>query len=173
MNWDAISAISEAVGALGVILTIAYLAVQIRQNTRTMDQHTAAVTSASEIAGADEAMEVYMQVANNHELADILYRGNRRLDALSPQELIRFSAYWQSCFISHQNAFFHNKQGFTSNQLWHTYSRNISQYMLLPGVYAWWQRVLYIFDEEFVAYMKKKPSPTNSGTEQISRDDAN
>ena len=33
MNWDALGAIGEIVGAVGVIATLAYLAVQVRQNT--------------------------------------------------------------------------------------------------------------------------------------------
>lgn len=36
MNWDALAAIAETVGAIAVIVTIGYLALQIRQNTRTM-----------------------------------------------------------------------------------------------------------------------------------------
>ena len=34
MNWDAVAAIAESVGAVGVIATLAYLAVQIRSNTK-------------------------------------------------------------------------------------------------------------------------------------------
>ena len=34
MNWEAIGAIGEILGAAGVIATLAYLAVQIRQNTK-------------------------------------------------------------------------------------------------------------------------------------------
>ena len=34
MNWEAISAIGEILGAAGVIITLAYLAAQIRQNTK-------------------------------------------------------------------------------------------------------------------------------------------
>jgi hypothetical protein len=33
MNWEAIGAIGEVLGALVVVITIGYLAVQIRQNT--------------------------------------------------------------------------------------------------------------------------------------------
>jgi hypothetical protein len=33
MNWDAIGATGEIVGALVVFLTLIYLAIQIRQNT--------------------------------------------------------------------------------------------------------------------------------------------
>ena len=33
MNWDAISAIGEIVGSIAVVITLAYLAVQTRQNS--------------------------------------------------------------------------------------------------------------------------------------------
>ena len=35
MNWEAIGAIGEILGALGVVITLAYLATQIQQNTLT------------------------------------------------------------------------------------------------------------------------------------------
>ena len=35
MNWDAIGAVGELLGAVAVILTLVYLASQIRQNTAT------------------------------------------------------------------------------------------------------------------------------------------
>ena len=36
MNWEAISAISDIVGAIAVVVSLIYIAVQIRQNTRMM-----------------------------------------------------------------------------------------------------------------------------------------
>ena len=41
MNWDAIGAIAETLGAGGVIMTLAYLAVQIKQNTSTVRSNSA------------------------------------------------------------------------------------------------------------------------------------
>ena len=35
MNWEAIGAISEFVGATAVVLTLVYVAIQIKQNTAT------------------------------------------------------------------------------------------------------------------------------------------
>ena len=37
MNWDAIGAIGEIVGAFGVMVTLIYLALQIRQNSKTIE----------------------------------------------------------------------------------------------------------------------------------------
>jgi hypothetical protein len=36
MNWDAIGAVGEVGGAIGVIITLVYLAGQLRQNTRAL-----------------------------------------------------------------------------------------------------------------------------------------
>jgi hypothetical protein len=38
MNWEAIGAVGEIVGAAAVVVTLIYVAVQVRQNTRSMDE---------------------------------------------------------------------------------------------------------------------------------------
>jgi hypothetical protein len=40
MNWEAIGAIGEAVGAVAVVASLVYLAVQIRQNTKSVQAAT-------------------------------------------------------------------------------------------------------------------------------------
>ena len=39
MNWDAIGAIGELLGSVGVLITLVYLAVQIRQNTDSLSEN--------------------------------------------------------------------------------------------------------------------------------------
>lgn len=41
MNWEAISAISEAAGVVGIIISLMYVAVQIRQNSKSVRAATA------------------------------------------------------------------------------------------------------------------------------------
>ena len=38
MNWDALGAIAELLGAIAVFLTLAYLTVQVRQNSKALEQ---------------------------------------------------------------------------------------------------------------------------------------
>ena len=47
MNWDAVEAIGEIVGALAVFLTLIYLALQIRQNTKAVQASAADASSLS------------------------------------------------------------------------------------------------------------------------------
>jgi hypothetical protein len=43
MNWDAIGAIAELLGAIGVIASLIYLATQIRQSREQMFENTRAL----------------------------------------------------------------------------------------------------------------------------------
>ena len=47
MNWDAIGAIAELLGAVGVIASLVYLAGQIRHSREQMSQNTQALRTAS------------------------------------------------------------------------------------------------------------------------------
>jgi hypothetical protein len=49
MNWDAIGAVGEIVGALAVFLTLVYLAGQINQNTKAV-RATALDSSVSSVS---------------------------------------------------------------------------------------------------------------------------
>lgn len=40
MNWDAVGAMAELLGAIGVIVTLLYLTTQLRQNTRALRSST-------------------------------------------------------------------------------------------------------------------------------------
>ena len=70
MNWEAIGAIGEIVGAIAVVVTVGYLAVQIRQNTRSI--RAAAVHQAT-VGASDFARSI----AESEELARIFSAGFR------------------------------------------------------------------------------------------------
>ena len=49
MNWEAIGAVGEVVGAIGVIATLGYLAVQIRQNSNVVRSSTRQAISTTQM----------------------------------------------------------------------------------------------------------------------------
>ena len=73
MNWDAISAIAETMAAVGVIATLIYLAVQIRESNKTNTamalQHTAA-----------KSQDRLIAVASNPSLAAVFGKSFSDLD---------------------------------------------------------------------------------------------
>ena len=68
MNWEATGAIGETIGALAVFLTLIYLAMQIRQNTNTV-QASAVDASISRVTS------VRQSIFENAEVAEIYVKG--------------------------------------------------------------------------------------------------
>jgi hypothetical protein len=67
MNWEALGAIGEIVGAIAVVLTLGYLALQIRQNTRLLRATALSATadaylSFNRLLGSDPASAYVFQV---------------------------------------------------------------------------------------------------------------
>jgi len=83
MNWEAIGAISQIVGAVLVGITLIYLAVQLRQNTSALK--SSAFLAISTLMGS--TMEVW---ATHPDLAPLLIKAQAGLDELSPDERARF-----------------------------------------------------------------------------------
>jgi len=83
MNWDAVGSIAELVGAFAVLLTLIYLATQMKQNNKQMQ---------------DDATEALITQFNNFrlalladgEVARIYIKGAEANEELSPEESLRF-----------------------------------------------------------------------------------
>ena len=86
MNWEALGAIGEIVGAVAVVLTLGYLAVQIRQNTR-------AVRSSVFSELQSEVRQNSFALANDEDLARIWRQANEEFDSLTADERTRFFSY--------------------------------------------------------------------------------
>jgi hypothetical protein len=84
MNWDAMSAVGEVMGAPAVLITLIYLAIQIKQNT------AAVATSICErvMSGLDD---VDINVASNPALASLLDRACNNPGLLKAEEVIQFN----------------------------------------------------------------------------------
>ena len=85
MNWDAIGAIAETLGAIGVLATLAYLSMQIRQNK---DLIATSIADSEFFAG----IEVNKIMASDPEAARVWNTGFENRDALESTERTQFQA---------------------------------------------------------------------------------
>ena len=97
MNWEAIGAVGELVGALAVLVTLIYLSMQIRQNTKSVQ--AAAVDSAnSQVSRIREVMFADADVAN------IYRRGTEDPASLSQDDTIRYRLLMHNIMLSLSNS---------------------------------------------------------------------
>ena len=134
MNWDAIGAIAEAVGAAGVIATLAYLALQIRQNTRSV--HAA---SAGSFTSAQT--DFTSLVLANSDLGELYFKGLQHPDSLSEAEMFKFSMIVGNMILHLQQAEELESAGALSRDLAHTRDAQLDWIVSQPGFraqYAIW-----------------------------------
>ena len=109
MNWEALGAIGEVVGAIAVIMTLGYLALQIRQNT-------ASVRTSTQQQLATVFSTLNMTMGSNPDAARVYLQGLHNPDELDDDEIARFTLMFQSAIRLYENAFYQRQVGALDDQ---------------------------------------------------------
>src|SRR6201981_4236485 len=110
LNWDAISAISQLVGSIPVVLSVLYLAVQVHQSTRV-------AKLATQDAAAAALRDVTKPWMENAELERIWRVGLEDISALSIEERSRFFHAAYQFLKAFETIHFHHVYGMMDNDL--------------------------------------------------------
>ena len=149
MNWEALGAIGEIVGAVAVILTLGYLAVQIRQNTR-------AIRASAHQDTTRDVSEFLSRVADSPDLARILRVGMKNWDDLDEDERMRFSMLLFRVFFNFQHLFSLHREGTLDPEYWASQWEVMLWYIRQPGVVRWWSVSKSRLRPGFVEYMESE-----------------
>ena len=94
MNWEAIGAIGESIGAAAVVISLVYLAVQIRQSSAQTRLNTKAMHARAYQDLLDLYATVHLNVSTNTELRRVLLKGrDGGLEGLSLEEQMQFGSF--------------------------------------------------------------------------------
>jgi len=146
MNWDAIGALGEILGATAVVVSLVYVAIQIRQNTNeTKMQRTQSLIQANS--------DVNSQMADNKELADVFQAAVLDYRNLSGSEQMRFGALAFSAFNRYSFAYHQFLDGQLKEIFWDVIERELLVFLSLPGAHAWWEKDKTRFLPDFVSHM--------------------
>ena len=146
MNWNAIGAIAELVGAAGVVVTLLYLAVQVRQNTKALR----AATFQSIIGFATGFAE---RVAGSGEFATIFETGMADLEALNETERLRFHFQLIALLRRFENIHYQSRMGLIDDEQWEGLRASLHSIMLRPGSRAWWKVNAQLFNPSFRKFL--------------------
>ena len=157
MNWDALGAIAELVGAAGVILTLIYLSRQISQNTRQL-------TGSAIVAVHEYQRSMTEELCNNPELWQIVRKSNADWDVLTPEEQadaslwnIKESGYWEMCYQL-------KKQGSLDEGVYLAREKYYLTVFQSPGRRKWWDQNSLLLSDEFYEKMTEKLNSQGSDT---------
>jgi hypothetical protein len=141
MNWEALGAIGEIVGAIAVIATLGYLAVQIRHNSRSVEAST-------RVSVGQARREVNLAIATDPELSELLIRGIADYSSLRADERQRYNMYLRTVFNHIGEIHTHYRRGFATQDLWESERIVLRGLLTRPELREWWRRTSEIFPSE-------------------------
>ena len=158
MNWEAIGAVGEVMGAIAVVVSLLYVAVQIRQNTKIVAANTIqAVSTASS--------DITMRLAESSELSELLTKMFSEPENLTPKESMRMELILRAAFRNYENYYYQHKRGYLEDDMWTGYRHTMLTQVAGPFGEAWWKTHQVAFGKSFVDFV-------NSNIKQFDRQDS-
>jgi hypothetical protein len=140
MNWDAIGAIAETLGAVGVIASLVYLATQIRHSREQMSQNTRAMRASGYQSFFQSMDEVAMRSTSSPEMAEALRLGITNFDQLNEEQAFYFNNWMLGMFMAFENGHYQFRTGILDESRWRLHRSNLTACLNSPGPRQWWRQ---------------------------------
>jgi hypothetical protein len=150
MNWEAIGAVGEIIGALAVVVSLIYLATQIRVQN-----------SESRMAGNHAMSEGFrdsIAELSDPNLSDIFHRAMVTVDSITDQELIQMFAVSQRILRVWEEAYGLHETGRIDTSLWDAMVRQYTSFLGHAGIRHVWELRKQYYNENFRAFVDEQPS---------------
>jgi len=133
MNWDAVGALAESLGAIGVVLSVLYLAYEVRANTHTLRAD----------AGTRAQMDWsrYNIMISEHKDRDSIVRifdPNEKLDNFTEQELVVITFIMRAFAQQIEAQFFQYQAKLLEPEVWHAHLNAFVGLISFPAAAEWW-----------------------------------
>jgi hypothetical protein len=149
MNWEAISAIGQIVGAIAVVISVLYLAREVRRNAR-------ATRFAAMRSTLDAFNRLAEQIAEHPDVAEVWIRGVYDYESLEGVDRTRFNSRMHQIFRNVEDAYHQHLDGHLDPRVWRGIEVVMREANTAPGVQAWWRSHSHWFGgEEFAKFINQ------------------
>jgi hypothetical protein len=157
MTVPDISTVANILAAIGVMGSLVFVGLQVRQSNRQM-REAAIRHHVDRIAG------IGLALSESADLADLWVRGLKDLDALTPPERARFINYFTYALRIWEQLHLQNLTGVMDRELWDANVKILADIRNTPGTMAAWKIRRHIFTPRFQAFYE---SLDLSGAKQL------
>jgi hypothetical protein len=144
MNWEMISAIGQMLGAIAVVVSLVYLAIQIRSQKQ--ESRNAVINSLT--TQFNDFMRSQVESA---DLCVLWLRGLQSFDELDAPSKLRFSSHIGRQLRTADSLYLHFLEGTLDPRLWRGFDRTIADIAVYPGFQKWWPTRKHWYSDEFCA----------------------
>lgn len=159
VNWEALGAIGEVVGAVGVIVTLVYLAAQVRHNSTV-------VRSSTRQAIASMQHETGLRIAENPELASMVVQWLDDQYAGSSNKEMRTHIFFRALLRAYENQYYQHEDGTFDDEMWLAYLSNMKRSFSTPSARDFWTSNQDLYGARFAKFVERELLPlTDTGSQ--------
>jgi len=148
LSLEQASNLAELIGVALVIISIFYLTVQVRQNTKAMRIQTVHDLSVMYI-------EVQSSISQNKEMMALMQRGQFEYETLNPQEQARFGLQVAALLRMFGDLHYQHLQGTLDQSQWLGFKCLVEDSFSYAGFQAVWNIRRHHHSEEFQTFVTK------------------
>ena len=142
MNWEAASVVAEWLGVFLVVVSLGYVAIQIRQNTKT-------VRAATELETGRQWSEFHARVAHSPDMADIWDKGLTNIEDLTAPEKRKLIWLLAEYVFLVESLYRQRQLGFLGHDSWSQHQNAVAGLLLHPVIESWWESGVSPYSPEF------------------------
>jgi len=145
---QALGNLGEFVGAIGVVISLVYLARQTMQNT-------ASVRAASFNSMIQNSIRLLEHAFRDREFAEFLAMAEADPDRLSREQRIRWDSYMTAVYRHFGNLVYQARVGALDRQMWETYQRTLKDHLRTPSWGRWYMENRDVFSTDLTLLVEK------------------
>ena len=149
MSWQDLGSVGEMISAVAVVVSLVYVAFQIRQNTSQIDQNTQAAQASAFDSSISHAMVARQAIFENEDVARVYHAGSIDPDALSDQDRLRYRLIVHNVLWSLWNLQAQAQLGGLARETWDAQRVILARMMSSTGVQWFWSNYQEEFGESF------------------------
>ncbi len=141
MDWAAIGAVSEVIAAVAVVISLVYLAAQVRQANK-----IARATTRNAIAESAQALT--RDIIDDREMAEIFVKhlNGEKLDAV---EALRMAGRCYRDMRHWENIYYQVREGLLTAEEWSGFRKNLAALFAVEAYREYWEHEAELYSEAF------------------------
>ena len=145
-DWGAIG---EIVGAIGVIGSLLYLAVQIKQSSRS--------AKANAVQSVQQSMiDIGLAMMSDPSWGEIFEKSQHTFVDLSREDQSRVGWLWFTVMRGTETLYHHYLQGNADESIWRSHEGSVMTNLSNPAFREWWRANTYPFTKEFTELVDER-----------------
>lgn len=145
---ESLGHIGEFVGAIGVVVSLVYLARQMHQNT-------ISVRAASFNSMIQNSIRLLEHSFRDSEFAAFLARAEADPDKLTPHERLRWDSYMTAVYRHFGNLVYQSRVGALEEQMWQAYQQDLKHHLRAESWARWYLDHREVFSRSLTEHVQR------------------